>query len=87
MVIDDKIRDEKLLYNIYREVANISAISSSKADKYEYLTGENILPSNQRQIIDQAKFAYSPFRESFQKTNKKQVSAIKSRNFSNKKMN
>ena len=46
MVIDDKIRDEKLLYNIYREVANILAISSSKADKYEYLTGENILPSN-----------------------------------------
>ena len=73
MVIDDKIRDEKLLYNIYREVANISAISSSKADKYEYLTGQNILPSNQRQIIDQAKFAYSPFREAFKKRTKNRL--------------
>ena len=46
--IDHKIRDEKLQYDINREVAKISAgLSSGKIDKYEYLTGEEILPSNQ----------------------------------------
>ena len=39
-----------------REAAEISALSSSKIDKYEYITGEEILPSNQKQIIKQAKF-------------------------------
>ena len=51
MAIDDNIRDEKLKYNINREAAKISALSSGKIDKYEYLTGEKILPSNQIQII------------------------------------
>ena len=51
MTTDDKIKDEKLQYNINREVAKISTLSSGKIDKYEYLTGEEILPSNQRQII------------------------------------
>ena len=55
----DKLRDEKLQYNINREATIISALSSSKTDKYEYLTGEKILPSNQSQIIE-AKFAHSP---------------------------
>ena len=55
----DKLRDEKLQYNINREETIISALSSSKTDKYEYLTGEEILPSNQSQIIE-AKFAHSP---------------------------
>ena len=36
----------------------ISALSSGKIDKYEYLTGKEILPSNQQQIIEQAKFTY-----------------------------
>ena len=58
MTIDDKIRDEKLQYDIKREVAKILALSSVKIDKYEYLTREEILPSNRRQIIEQAKFAY-----------------------------
>ena len=49
MIIDDMIRDEKLDYKINREAAKISALSSGKIDKYEYLTGEEILPSNQRQ--------------------------------------
>ena len=53
MTIDEKIRDEKLQYDINREAAKISILSSSKIDKYEYLTGEEILPSNQRQIIEQ----------------------------------
>ena len=52
MTADDKIRDEKLRYDINRETAKISALSSGKTDKYEYLTGEKILPSNQRRIIE-----------------------------------
>ena len=51
MMIDDKIRDEKLQYHIKREAAKISALSSGKIDKYEYLTGEEILPSGQTRII------------------------------------
>ena len=39
-----------------REAAKISALSSGKIDKYEYLTGKEILPFNQRQIIEQATF-------------------------------
>ena len=51
MIIDDQIRDEKLQYDITREAAKISALSSNKIGKYEYLAGEEILPSNQKQII------------------------------------
>ena len=58
MTIDDKIRDEKLQFDINREVAKISALSSGKIDKYEYLANEEILPSNRRQITEQVKFAY-----------------------------
>ena len=60
ITINDKIRDKKLLCNINREAAKISALSSGKLDKYEYLTGEKILPSDQRRMIKQAKFTYSP---------------------------
>ena len=67
MTINDKIRDEKLLYDINREAAKISALSSGKIHKYEYLTGEDILPSNQQQIIEQAKFTYSPLGKAFEK--------------------
>ena len=59
-IIHDQIRDEKLQYNINREAAKISALSSGKIHKYEYLTGEDILPSNQQQVIEQARFTYSP---------------------------
>ena len=51
MTIDDQIRDEKMQYDINREAAKISALWSGKIDKYEYLTGEEILPSNQKPII------------------------------------
>ena len=51
MIINDQIRDEKLQYDINREAAKISALSSGKIHKYEYLTSEDILPSNQQQII------------------------------------
>ena len=43
MKIDDKIRDEKLQYDINKEAAKISALTFGKIDKYEYLTGEEIL--------------------------------------------
>ena len=46
MTIDDQIRDENLQYYIDREAAKISVLSSGKVAKYEYLTGEEILPSN-----------------------------------------
>ena len=67
MTINDQIRDEKLQYGINRESAKISALSSGKIHKYEYLTGEDILPSNQQQIIEQAKFTYSPSGKAFVK--------------------
>ena len=72
MTIDDQNRDEKLQYDINREAAKISALSSNKIGKYEYLTGEEILPSNQKQIIEQAKFTYSPLGKAFEK----QIKAI-----------
>ena len=70
MVIDDKIRDEKLQYNINRESPKLSALSSGRISKYEYLTDEEILPSNQRQITEQAKFTYSPLGKDFEKQTK-----------------
>ena len=65
MTINDQIRDEKLQYDINEEAVKISALSSGKNHKYEYLTSEDILPTNQQQIIEQAKFTYSPFGKSF----------------------
>ena len=83
MTIEDQIKNEKLTYAINREAAKISALSSGKIDKYEYLTGEEILPSNQQQIIQQAKFNYSPLEKAFERQietiedqGKKQVKAI-----------
>ena len=83
MTIEDQIKDEKLQYDINRDAAKISALSSGKIDKYEYLTGEEILPSNQQQIIQQAKFAYSPLGKALEKQikaiedqGKKQVESI-----------
>ena len=70
MTIEDQIRDEKLQYDINREASKISALSSGKIDKYEYLTGEEILPSNQQQIIEQVKFTYSLLGKSFEKQTK-----------------
>ena len=67
MTIEDQIRDEKLQYDINREAAKIPALSSGKIDKYEYLTGEDIFPSKKQQIIEQAKFTYSPLGKAFQK--------------------
>ena len=60
MGINDKIRDENLQYDINREIAKILALKSRKIDKYEYLTGDEILWPDKSRIIEQAKFAYSP---------------------------
>ena len=83
MTINDQIKDEKLHYNINREAAKTSALSSGKLHKFEYLTGEDILPSNQQQIIEQTKFSYSPLGKAFDKQiktiedkGKKQVDAL-----------
>ena len=70
MTIDDQIKYEKLKYDVNREVAKISALSSGKFNKYEYLTGAEVLPSNKQQIIEQAKFTYSPLGKALEKETK-----------------
>ena len=84
MTIDDQIKGEKLQYDINRETVKISALSSDKINIYEYLTGEEILPSNKKQIIEQATFTYSPLGKAFEKhtktiadQGKKQVDPLK----------
>ena len=84
MTIDDQIRDTKLQYDINWETAKISPLSPGKIEKYEYLTCEEILPSNQKQEIEQAKFTYSSLGKAFEKQTKaiedqvkKQIKAIK----------
>ena len=72
MTINGQIRNEKLQYNLNREGAKISALSSGTIHKYGYLKGEYILPSNQQQIIEQVKFTYSPLGRVFEK----QIKAI-----------
>ena len=80
MTINDQIRDEKLKYDINREAAKIS---SDKIHKYEYLSGEDILSSNQQKAVGPAKFTYSPLGKTFEKQIKtiedqgaKQIKAI-----------
>ena len=84
MTSNDQIRYEKLQYDINREAAKISALSWGKIHKYGYLTGEDILPSNQQQILGLAKFTYSPLGKAFEKEiktiedqGKKQVEVLK----------
>ena len=85
MTTVDQIRDEKMQYDINREAAKMSALSSVKIDKYECLTNQEILPFNQQKIIKQANFTYSPLGKAFKKQTKtieyqgeKQVDALKS---------
>ena len=91
MTINDQIKDEKLQYDINRETAKISALSSEKLHKYEYLRCEDILPSTQQQIMEQTKFMYSPFGKAFDKQiktiedqGKKQVDALNTLKSDNK---
>ena len=84
MTIDDKVIDEKIQYDISRKAAKISALSSGKIDKYEFPTGEEILPSDQRRMMQQAKFTSFPLVKAFEKQiktieeqgKKKQVEAL-----------
>ena len=71
MTIDDKIRDEKLQYDINRAAAKISVLSSGKIDKYEYLTGEEMLPPQQLRIIQEAKSTYCALGKAFENETKK----------------
>ena len=93
MTIEDQIKDEKLQYDINREVAKTSALSSGKIDKYENVTGEEILPSNQQQIIERAKCTYFPLGKAFEKQTKtiedqgeQQVDALESLKKSDKEL-
>ena len=65
MTSDDHFEDENLQYDINREATKISALSSDKIEKYKYLIGEEILPSNHKEIIEQARFTFSPLSEAF----------------------
>ena len=83
-IIDDKIRDEKLQYNIDRQAAKNSALSSWKIDKYESLTGEEMLLTDQKRVIKQAKLTYFPLEKKFEiqtkrlkRKEEKQVKALK----------
>ena len=67
MTIGDQVKDEKQQHDNNIKFAKISALSSGTINKYEYLTGEGILLSNQNQIIEQAKFTYSPLEKTFEK--------------------
>ena len=69
MIIDDKSRDETLQYDINTQAAKVSALSSGKIDKYEYLTPPPLPPPppDQRRVIEQVKFTYSPLGKAFEK--------------------
>ena len=93
MTINDQIRNEKLQYDLNREAAKISALPSGKIHKYKYLTGEDILPSNQPQINEQAKSSYSPLGKAFEKQIKtiknqgeKQIDALENLKDTNKQV-
>ena len=82
--MNDQIRDEKVQCDINRKTTEISTLSSGKIDKCEYLTVKEILLSNQQQLIEQAKFTYSPLGKAFEKQTKttedqgrKQIDALK----------
>ena len=86
MTIGDKIRDEKLHYDINKEAATIPVLSSGKIDKYEYLPGQKMLPSDQRRVTEQAKFTYYPLGKTLEKQKttiedqgKKQIKATEDR--------
>ena len=71
MTIDDRTRDEKPQLDINRKAAKLSTLPSGKIDKYEYLTGEEISPSDQSSIIEQAKFTYSSLGKALEKQTKR----------------
>ena len=66
-VIHDKLRNESYNTILAKKQQKYQVISSSKIDKYEYLTWKEILPSNQIQFIEQGKFSYSPLGKTLEK--------------------
>ena len=73
-------RDEKLQQDINSEATKISALSSSRIDKYEYLEDKEILSSAQRRVIERAKFLYSRLGKAL----KKQIKTIEDQGKKNK---
>ena len=71
MTIDDKIKGEKLQNDIDREITKVTALSTGKIAKYEYLKNEEILLSDQSRLIEEAKSTYSPLGKAFEKQIKK----------------
>ena len=79
MTIYEKIWDEKLQNDFNSEASIISALSSGKFDEYEYLTGEEILPSDQSRMIQQAMFTYSPLGKALEKQTKTTEDNVKNK--------
>ena len=67
MTTDKNIMDEKLQNYINKVAVKISALLSGNLEKYRYLTGEEILFSNQKQVVEPTKFTYSPLGKAFEK--------------------
>ena len=57
-ILNDKIKANKVQYDLDREAAKISSLSSSELEKNEYLTGENL--GYKLDVIQKVKFEYSP---------------------------
>ena len=77
-IFDNKIRSNQAQYNLDRQNAKISALSSGELDKYEYLTGEDL--GYKPDVVQKAKFEYSPFSRVFNKgleKDEKQVGLLK----------
>ena len=68
-ILDDKIKSNKAQYDLDREAAKISAVSSKDLEKYEYLSGEDL--GYKPDVIQRAKFEYSPLGEGCNKVFKK----------------
>ena len=64
-IVDDKIKVNKAQYDLDREAAKISALSSGELKKYEYLTGEDL--GYKPAVVQKAKFEYSPLGKVFNK--------------------
>ena len=84
MSIDEKVRDEKLQYDTNREARKVSALSSAKINKYEYLAGEKVFPFDKSRTTKEANFSYPPLGKASEKETKviqdqgrKQVKALK----------
>ena len=64
-ILDNKIKANQVQYDLDREVAKISALSSGESEKYEYLTSEDL--GYKPDVIQKAKLEYSPLGKVFNK--------------------